>query len=77
MSDLQRSNSELKLTYSGHKQDLALVDNLVSSLNKRSDRVQTLALKRTKQLDTGHKESKMFYDAWKVTLINQLPPNAF
>jgi len=64
--ELESSVAELRQSCSGQKQDVVLVNNLVSSLHKRWDRIKSLAFDRSKQLETAHKEAKHFYDAWKV-----------
>jgi len=65
-SDLEKMKTELKASGSaGNKQDLVLMNNLVNNLGKRFERMHIQVLDRSKLLETGHKESRLFYDAWK------------
>jgi hypothetical protein len=64
LSELQKlAAASLESRVGRSKQDVVLIRNLVSSVNKRFERLNQRALERTRQLELGYREAKAFADA--------------
>ncbi|ESO03758.1 hypothetical protein HELRODRAFT_79805 [Helobdella robusta] len=61
--DLETIQSQLK--NSGSRQDQTLLKNLTANQNRRWEKLRTKCSDRTRQLENGLKEARIFYDAWK------------
>ena len=64
MQSLDKLATQLK--YSCQKQDVAAIKGLVGATQQRWERVGLRVAERSRQLDSGYKEAKMFLDSWQV-----------
>ena len=60
------------LKYFSAKQDVVLIKNLTAAAQQRWERVGMRVAERSRQLDQGHREGKMFRDSWQVCLSDWL-----
>ena len=63
MISLDKLGTHLK--YYSQKQDVILIKNLLISVQNRWEKIVSRSAERTRDLERGFKEAKMFSDAWK------------
>jgi len=72
LSALDKLATQLK--YSSQKQDVVLIKNLLASVQHRWDRVGLRVAERSRQLDQGYREARMFHDSWEVRTLDRFRP---
>ncbi|CAF0875804.1 unnamed protein product, partial [Brachionus calyciflorus] len=66
MIDLDKIGNHLK--YYSQRQDAILIKNLLISIQNRWEKIVGKSSNRTRDLERGYQEAKMFYDEWKDLL---------
>ncbi len=66
MVQLDKTGTHLK--YFSQKQDVIIIKNLLVSVQHRWEKAVSRCAERTRQLDHGFKETKVFHDNWKDLL---------